>query len=401
MSSIRFYFLLLALLAPNVFAGEPKNDPFEGVTSTCGRENSPLLKALLDRQSFEAIKRSGIELDHWRTNCDGATPLMVAIALGQVDSVNGFIGLGANVNARMEDGRRPLMLAVALGDLAIVQALTHAGARVNTMDDEDLTALHYLGLYNQNHDVLEHLLSLKANVNAKASEGLCSVSPLVALTMSMNPSREQVNIAETLVQNGATLDGETCTQSNLLHMAVFRNRHGLIRYYLSLERFDVNAMTKSKLTALHIALDQRSLKSVEILLSANANYKIPFPGGTKPIHCTWNVPIVRALLAAGASRSELTTFQRAGLGFEEVTENPWFQVVFYPMVALSAIMTLCMTCADVRALFAKQPNRATSEPQVIQVQSKYQPPPRPKGHPSEAQLDRIRQRQREAQNNEF
>ncbi len=75
---------------------------------------------------------------------DGNTPLMVAAAKGDVESVRSLLrSRGTNVNSRNKFGSTALMGAAAGGFTPIVDALLKSGASVNAKGKGGATALNY------------------------------------------------------------------------------------------------------------------------------------------------------------------------------------------------------------------------------------------------------------------
>lgn len=95
-----------------------------------------------------------------------------------VTCVESLIAANANVNAEeSEEGRTALMLACEKGYLEVVQKLIELGALVDHRDKKKRTALFY-AIENtvQNSDVVQELITKKANVNPLSIYGM---SPLL------------------------------------------------------------------------------------------------------------------------------------------------------------------------------------------------------------------------------
>jgi serine/threonine protein kinase len=98
----------------------------------------------------------------------GATPLLTAIAAGNLEQVKSLISKGADVNAVSADGTTPLMLA-AESNAPIVEALLAAGAQVETQDTRGRTAL-YRASAEGKEDAMRLLIDRQANVNTRAGD---------------------------------------------------------------------------------------------------------------------------------------------------------------------------------------------------------------------------------------
>jgi len=93
---------------------------------------------------------------------DGFSPLGLAAFLGQLDSVEALLAMGANVDLRSENGLkvRPLQSALANQHSEVIDRLLTAGAAVNDPDD-DWTPLHYAA-YHGDSDLAARLEKLGA-----------------------------------------------------------------------------------------------------------------------------------------------------------------------------------------------------------------------------------------------
>lgn len=93
---------------------------------------------------------------------DGFSPLGLAAFLGQLNSVEALLAIGAAVDLRSQNGLkvRPLQSALANQHADIVDRLLLAGAAVNDPDD-DWTPLHYAS-YHGDQALTERLLALGA-----------------------------------------------------------------------------------------------------------------------------------------------------------------------------------------------------------------------------------------------
>jgi ankyrin repeat protein len=70
---------------------------------------------------------------------DGVTPLSLAAAFGNPETIAALVEAGADVNARLEDGWTPLHIAAALGTPENIAALLEAGADGTAEDDQGET----------------------------------------------------------------------------------------------------------------------------------------------------------------------------------------------------------------------------------------------------------------------
>ncbi len=76
-----------------------------------------------------------------------ASPLAVAIAKGDVETVKKFVSYGMDVNEK-SNNMTPLMLAARYNKVAIINLLLENGANVKTTNSKGFTALKYAELSN-------------------------------------------------------------------------------------------------------------------------------------------------------------------------------------------------------------------------------------------------------------
>jgi hypothetical protein len=111
-------------LATAIWAQQPSAAGDTALHSAAGNGNVALLKSLLKRGSPDSR-------DPDLRDKDGRTPLMDAVAAGQLGSVRVLLAAGANVNARANDGRTPLIEAAVQRRPKSAQLLIAAHADLN------------------------------------------------------------------------------------------------------------------------------------------------------------------------------------------------------------------------------------------------------------------------------
>jgi ankyrin repeat protein len=154
----------------------------------------------------EAI-RGGADVNVRAGDPNGDTPLLRAIAGGDVEMVRLLLGAGANPNAAgLLAGFTPVM--IALGKPAILRELIAAGADVNARTDRRKgmktvrggTALHLAAAAN-NIEATRVLIEAGAEVEARDENGLAPLD--LALKLGL-PTETSI----TLVEAGAALTSE-------------------------------------------------------------------------------------------------------------------------------------------------------------------------------------------------
>lgn len=122
---------MLELVSSPVAAPPSQRAFFLYTASVCGALD--VVQQLVGQQGTDVNVRVGE---------DGETPLMAAVACGQLGVVNYLLQQGANPNVRDEDGKTPLHEACDIGSLPLVMALAEHGADINARDEDGETPLH-------------------------------------------------------------------------------------------------------------------------------------------------------------------------------------------------------------------------------------------------------------------
>ncbi len=75
-----------------------------------------------------------------------------------------------DINIRMKDGATPLLLAISLGQIEMALFLIHQGADVNIGDNEGITPIHLAAQFN-NLDLVKRLIDKGANIYTRTQKG--------------------------------------------------------------------------------------------------------------------------------------------------------------------------------------------------------------------------------------
>ncbi|MHB9148461.1 MAG: ankyrin repeat domain-containing protein, partial [Candidatus Amoebophilus sp.] len=301
--------------------------PLGNVKELAGYMNSPneagnyLLHMWAEKEPIDIkagkfiLKRTS---DINRINRAGKTALQLAIDAANVDKVNLLLKHKADVNIAFPDGKSPLLYTLEKeeqGKHALTEALLKAGANPNiVLDTKGLMPLH-VALQNKDLDKVNLLLKHKADVNIKFADGK---SPLL-YTLEKEEQGKHA-LTEALLKAGASpniaLDIKGLTP---LHVALqnkdldklilllkhksdvnvkFADGKSPLLYTLEKEEQGKHALTEALLKAgaspnialdtkglmpLHVALQNKDLDKITLLLKHKADVNIAFPDGRTPL----------------------------------------------------------------------------------------------------------------------
>jgi ankyrin repeat protein len=108
-----------------------------------------LRKALFAGHTAQATALARTKIATNAADASGVTPLMIAAALGDVQSVKMLLAAGAAVEAKTKaDGISALILAADFGHFEVAKALVDGGASVAGTDKQDYSAIDYAAIAN-------------------------------------------------------------------------------------------------------------------------------------------------------------------------------------------------------------------------------------------------------------
>lgn len=167
----------------------------------------------------------------------------------------------------------PIHDAAKEGDLEKVKSLL-AGDKnlLEAPDERGLRPLHHAS--SASLPVVEYLVGLKADVNAKSING---ATPLYVAARS-----GQKEIAEFLLKNGADVNA-TGEGGPAINQAVYRGSADMVRLLLDYKA-DISLTDGDGNTALHSAAIWNAGEAAHMLLHAGANVNVKNKKGETPLH---------------------------------------------------------------------------------------------------------------------
>lgn len=171
---------------------------------------------------------------------------------------------GAKVNARDDEGKTPLIVAVASGDISLISGLLAYGADPNAQDHDGWTAAMHAVRSNE-PKIFRLMGQYKANYNLVNSDDMTALAIAV-----MN---NKANAAVAMLDNGAKPDfAMGAAKYNALMLAVKKGNQQMAQTLLQYKA-NPNAKNTGGLTPLMIAAFSNHDMIVSLLLKAGANPK--------------------------------------------------------------------------------------------------------------------------------
>jgi len=146
-------------------------------------------------ESIKCLKKMGVNVN--TGNNQGLTPLFLAAIGGKVKSIKCLKDLGANVDVRNNGGMTPISIAAAAGQIESIECLAELGADLKIADNHGMAPMCSAVIYGQIESIVT-LNKLGVDVNEPLIKGR---TPIFAAAMA-----GQIASMECLKALGAKLD---------------------------------------------------------------------------------------------------------------------------------------------------------------------------------------------------
>ncbi|XHG09575.1 hypothetical protein AWENTII_012623 [Aspergillus wentii] len=208
------------------------------------------------RSAIIALCRRGVDIN-MRESEDGLTALIQSIAAADQETARELINAGADVDGRDANGATPLMTASHVGNLDMVQLLLQNGATVNAQDRGGLNPLIFSTVQN-NVAIARVLLENGARVNL----GTLGTTPLISAA-----AENHVEMVKLLLSHGADVNAQTRDGCTALMLAA-RNRGTDTMILLLDHGADIHRASWGGEMALDWAREVQHQEGVELLEAA-------------------------------------------------------------------------------------------------------------------------------------
>jgi len=223
------------------------------------------------------------------------TRLMQASMRGYLDTVQGLLKEGVDINARDDNGVSSLMYAAYYGKSVIVKYLLENGADVNIAQKGiGDTALYMAAQRPDGLELVRMLIEHNADVNKVCSDG--STPLIIASQMG------HTDIVKYLHEDGADVNAKLEGGGTPLHLAA-QGGHLKICGYLMDKGAIVDAKMDDLRTPLHIAAYRGRYEVSDLLVKHGADVNASAVRNTRPLHMAayvGSLDIVKSLANNGA-----------------------------------------------------------------------------------------------------
>ena len=259
---------------------------------------------------------------------DGATPLRLAIAQGNLELSNLLLNVGADKNSLGADavplivlatetsrdvalalvergadlnqpdasGRTALEVAVSRGEYELCELLLSKGARPTKRKDPNGNTSLHVAVSTRAEPLVKLLVQHKAELSEQNRRGQ---TPLILAAES-----GQTDVVDFLLRAGAALHLCDAADRSALELALSNGHLEALRLLLQQDAVDVNGMSKRGSSLLHLAAEIGDEARVNFLLEMRATVDVLNANGETPLHwaCSLgHIGVVRSLVHAGAN----------------------------------------------------------------------------------------------------
>ncbi|MGH0177252.1 UNVERIFIED_CONTAM: hypothetical protein FKN15_074851 [Acipenser sinensis] len=258
----------------------------------------------------------------------GFTPLHIAAHYENLNVAQLLLNRGASVNFTPKNGITPLHIASRRGNVIMVKLLLDRGAQIDSQTKDELTPLH-CAARNGHARIIEILLDHGAPIQAKTKNGLTPLHvavhhnhlDVVKLLLSKgssphNSARNQLEVATSLLQFGASANSESLQGVTPLHLAAQEGRPDMVDLLIS-NQANVNLGNKSGLIPLHLVAQEGHVPIADMLVKQGASVNAATRMGYTPLHisCHYgNIKMVKFLLQQQANVNAKTKVGTTALG---------------------------------------------------------------------------------------
>ena len=238
----------------------------------------PNEKEILEICRILIYSPNGKQLINMKELSTGKTALHTAVMSHQPVVVEMLLENGVDINAKDDGGWTPLRYAM-IYSLEICELLLVRGADIHIAPNEPtLHAIPLQEIYQrfkkQLHTVISMLLSRGADPNARTRRNRM---PLLFEAVL----KQDITLVEMLINGGADINIKLKNKDTALHTSLSVDNNDYITHYLLERGADMNLQNKLGLTPLLLAVQNKPLTTIQLLLGYDKNFDVLTEYGQK------------------------------------------------------------------------------------------------------------------------
>lgn len=245
------------------------------------------------------------------------TPLSFAAMLNYTDILELLLNHNVDVNSLDNYNNNALHLAAHKGNLHIVKLLLSSNIDANVQNNDGSTALHW-AVRNNHLNVVQLLVEKKVNVNLYDGKGWCKWYygnyiniQNIENRRSCYPLTHYPILYE--ISACSILDRSVMKGNTSLHVAVNNGNLDIATYLVKKGKANLDIQNKDYNTPLNIAINERRLDMVKLLLENNAS--------VNTLDSNLQTPLLRALYAGDTEILDLIMTYNSNINMQDQNGN--------------------------------------------------------------------------------
>nr|XP_019526604.2 ankyrin-3-like [Aedes albopictus] len=245
----------------------------------------------------QILLRNGADINI--QNSEGWSALHYAVHRKRIDIAELLIDKGIEVNSRSKSNWNALHIACNNGDAELANMLIENGAELLMRTNEDKTALDLAA----SSGCTEIVITIINN--------LINIYPLHSMIATAYRTADWCGyhtLQEALISKFPKLAGDLDIDETPIHFAARKGLFGKVKELIN-DGFNVNALSKSKLTALHLSASAGHRLVIDLLLDVGANINAVDGDNVTPLYLACqngHTVVVETLIRRGSSIDILT-----------------------------------------------------------------------------------------------
>lgn len=257
---------------------------------------TPMMKACVHNRidALETLYQLGANPNYCNKHIGNLRyPIMAAIHYENIDALKWLLKHQADSNNSISQ-QTPLIQAIQKNNLEIMDILLENGADIDMQNPFGIRPLHYAVAHHQN-DMVTYLLNHQANPNGGDFSG---VTPLMLAILKKNI----IAVDMLLEQDNLDINQQSNHSRTALHYAIEQNDIRTVQSLIA-KKADINTSSDT-ISPLMLAARYGNTEIIQTLIDAGANVNQTHSNGLSALHyaaCYRNITALCALAVAGGN----------------------------------------------------------------------------------------------------